>query len=137
VLAPARPRPAVVIDHATLETWLRDFYELEYAPLFDFEGEPGDVADMVKALHDEREGAGWKVVDGISAIHATPTADGAVIISIDVSGRLRLATIPQDAKAFLPSDEQRARMDGHKLAVYALEVVAQLVNEAWRAYQRR
>ena len=115
----------MTIDHATLGAWLRDFYELEYEPLFDFEGEPGDVADTAKALYDEAwEGTGWHVVDGISAIHATPTADGAVIISIDVSDRLRLATIPQEPKAFLPGDEQRARMDSRQLAVYALECVA-------------
>lgn len=134
---PPRRRPAVTIDHATLEAWLRDFYKLEYAPLFDFDGDPADVAELVQALHDEREGTGWRVVDGISAIHATVTADGAVIISVDVSDQLRLASIPQEAKAFLPGDEQRARMDGRELAVYALECVAYLVDETWQAYRAR
>ncbi|MCX5070913.1 hypothetical protein OOJ91_34255 [Micromonospora lupini] len=65
------------------------------------------------------------------------TDDGALIVSVDVGEHLRLATIPQEGKAFRSSDGEREFMDGHDLAVYALEVVAQLVDEAWQAYQAR
>ncbi|MBM0201826.1 hypothetical protein JNW90_00985 [Micromonospora sp. STR1s_5] len=136
ITAAAQPGRAVGVDRAALEAWLREVYVPAYGPLAEFDGSAADVAYLVQVLHDDgdKAGAGWDVADGISAIHATVTDDGALIVAVDIGDHLRLATIPQENKAFRASDAERQFMDGHDLAVYALEVVAQLVDGAWQAY---
>ncbi|WP_431976012.1 hypothetical protein [Micromonospora haikouensis] len=134
-LEAGQPRPAVMVDRPVLETWLRDVFTPMYGALDDFDGEAADVAYLVQVLQDDGEGAGWEQADGVNAIYPTVTADGAVIFTIHVGDRLRLATIPQEDEAFRSPDERNA--GGVRLAVHALEVVARLVDEVWQAYQHR
>ncbi|MCX5070912.1 hypothetical protein OOJ91_34250 [Micromonospora lupini] len=58
ITAPAKPGPAVSVDRAALEEWLREVYVPAYGPLGEFDGDAADVAYLVQVLHDDGDEVG-------------------------------------------------------------------------------